>query len=220
MTIDFGAVEFDTSNPEPRCPCVLLLDNSMSMSGEPLVQLNSGLQIFQEELAKDDLARIRVEVAIVTFGPVTLAQDFVPAEQFVAPELHPAGDTPMGGAAKLALEKIEERKQLYRQNGISHFRPWVFLITDGAPTDGAEWTTAAQRIREAEAAKKLSFFAVGVEGANLDSLKQASSRPPMKLKGLNFQEMFVWLSASLASVSNSKPEDAVPLQSPLTWGEA
>ncbi len=220
MGLDFDGVGLG-DNPEPRCPCVLLLDNSGSMRGDPLDQLNEGLRVFQQSLVGDDLARMRVEVAIISFGPVTLVQDFVSAEHFVAPVLPVAGDTPMGQATKLALEKIEERKQIYRQNGISYYRPWIFLITDGAPTDGGEWTMAAQRVREAEAAKKLSFFGVGVEGANLESLRAASARPPMRLKGLSFQEMFVWLSSSLTAVSHSQPtDDVVPLQSPLTWGAA
>ena len=39
----------------------------------------------------------------------------------------------MGAAINLALDKLEERKQIYQQAGISYFRPWVFLITDGEP---------------------------------------------------------------------------------------
>ncbi|HEY3375892.1 MAG TPA: hypothetical protein VGL77_00225, partial [Armatimonadota bacterium] len=31
------------ANPEPRCPCVLLLDVSGSMRGNPIQELNQGL---------------------------------------------------------------------------------------------------------------------------------------------------------------------------------
>ena len=63
-------ISFETnnfvSNPEPRCPCVLLLDVSGSMGGKPLDELNAGLTTFRDELATDALAMKRVEVAIVT----------------------------------------------------------------------------------------------------------------------------------------------------------
>src|ERR1700731_4706903 len=70
-------VEF-ADNPEPRCPCVLLLDTSGSMRGQPIRALADGLATFREELLKDVLARRRVEVAIVTFArAVQVVQDFV-----------------------------------------------------------------------------------------------------------------------------------------------
>lgn len=217
MSIDFNRVELDTSNPEPRCPCVLVLDTSGSMSGNPITQLNEGLQTFREALSKDELAMLRVEIAIITFGQsVGVVQDFVTANQFVPPNLDATGGTPMGQAINLALDKINERKQLYKQNGISYYRPWVFLITDGSPGD--EWNSAAQRVQADEAKKKIAFFSVGVDGADMSVLKQISSRQPLKLKGANFQEMFVWLSSSLSGVSHSQPGEEVPLQSPMGWG--
>ncbi len=146
-----------------------------------------------------------------------VTQDFVTANQFVPPMLEPTGDTPMGTAINLALDKVDDRKQVYKQNGISYYRPWVFLITDGAPTDGNVWQAAAQRVREAESNKKVAFFSVGVGGADMSVLEQISSRQPLKLQGLNFQEMFVWLSSSLGGVSRSKPGEEVPLQSPMGW---
>jgi len=60
------AVEF-AENPEPRCPCVLLLDTSGSMQGVPIEALNRGLQTFKDDLMRDPVAPKRVEVAIVTF---------------------------------------------------------------------------------------------------------------------------------------------------------
>ena len=67
---DWGAQLFQAGlefadNPEPRCPCILLLDTSKSMAGDRVAALNQGLQAFRDELIKDPLARQRVEVAIV-----------------------------------------------------------------------------------------------------------------------------------------------------------
>jgi uncharacterized protein YegL len=219
MAIDFNRVELDTSNPEPRCPCILLLDTSGSMAGDPIQELNNGLQVFQTNLRGDDLTMLRVEVAVITFGgSVEIRQDFTTADQFQPPTLQATGDTPMGAAINVALDQLDARKKTYQNSGLSYFRPWVFMITDGAPTDGDAWRTAAQRIKQAEDSKGVAFFAVGVKGADMNILKQISVRQPLNLTGLNFREMFVWLSNSLSSVSHAEPDAEVPLQAPAGWG--
>lgn len=209
-------------NPEPRCASILLLDVSTSMQGERISQLNEGLSTYKEELAGDGLARKRVEVSIVTFGgTVEIAQQFVTSESLTVPHLTVRGDTPMGEAVVTALDLLDSRKQEYKNNGIAYFRPWIFLITDGGPTDvnTSHWSNAVARVKAGEEVKAFSFFAVGVEDADMDRLKQLSVREPLRLKGLQFRTLFQWLSNSQQSVSRSTPGDAVPLTPPTGWAE-
>ena len=205
------------TNPESRCLCVLLLDVSMSMNGKPIEELNNGLKTFKDNLIQDELAAKRVEISIVTFGPVEVNTTFTNPYLFEAPVLSPQGNTPMGEAIFKGIELIKQRKKEYRENGISYYKPWIFLITDGAPTD--EWKAAAEAIQKGEKEKAFTFFPIAIQGANMEILKQLSSvRVPIMLNGLKFNELFLWLSSSLQAVSHSNTTEIVNLQSPAGWG--
>jgi len=211
-----ASVEFAT-NPEPRCACVLLLDVSGSMAGRPIAALNEGLRAFAADIGNDPLARQRVEVAVVTFGGdgVHTVHEFATAGQFEPTTLSAGGGTPMGAAIVTALDLVEVRKAEYKANGIVYYRPWVFLITDGEPTD--DWQEAAARVRQSEEANGLAFFAVGVQGANIETLSSIAVRTPLQLHGLKFVELFVWLSQSQRAVSTSRPGDQTALPSVEGW---
>jgi uncharacterized protein YegL len=218
-------------NPEPRCPVVMLLDTSGSMHGMAIGELNEGLRSFKQAIQADRLAALRVEVAIVPFGGSVKAidvradtstafdskQPFVTADNFEPPFLLATGDTPMGSAVRQGLLLLRERKEVYKQNGIDYFRPWMFLITDGKPTD--DWQTPATQLRDEEARKGVIFFSVGVEGADMEILaKFSGQRAPLRLKGLAFSELFQWLSKSLSVVAHSKPGEQAPLP-PVGWAQ-
>lgn len=216
------AVEF-AENPEPRCACVLLLDTSGSMQGAPIEALNAGLRTFKTDLGKNPVTLLRAEIAVVGFDDsVTVIQDFVTADGFEAPSISKLGSaTHMCAGIDTALDMVHNRKTVYRKNGIPYFRPWIFMITDGEPVGEGpgEVNRVAERLRDDETNKRISFFAVGVENANMETLRTISVREPVKLAGLNFDELFVWLSASMQRVSGGKTDEQVPLQ-PIGWGTA
>lgn len=222
--LDFKDISF-ASNPDPRAPLVVLCDVSDSMAeprpGEdrtPLEALNGGLDTLIRELHKDPLAKRRVELSVIPFGTaVGEPTPFATVDSVILPTLVRSGVTSMGKAVEVALDAIEERKQSYKANGINYFRPQLLLITDGLPTD--DIAEATRRVAEAEARKAVSFFAVGVDGADMEVLTRLSVRQPLMLQGLKFDELFQWLSASQSAVSASNPGEGVALPAPTGWAE-
>jgi uncharacterized protein YegL len=220
--------QVEIGNPtQPHCATVLLLDISGSMAGEKIALLNEALKSFKEETLKDDLARKRMDLAVITFGgSVQLRQDFCSIEDFEPPVLSAGGGTPLGEAILKAAVILEERKRQYKHQGIDYYRPWIFLLTDGAPTDmepgDITWNQVAACVNEGETGKKFLFFAVAVEPADTRTLAQIApqSRPPVKLIGTKFAKMFDWLSKSQAKVSASKIGENVALENPVAAGWA
>ena len=209
-----------TDNTSQRLPCVLVLDGSGSMAGDPVRELNAGLKILEEELKNDDTAAQRVQLLVVRFGDdddVDIVTDWTDAIDFSAPKIEANGLTPLGKAMLTALDKIEEQKGNYRDHDIPYNRPWVFLITDGIPTD-LGWEDAAADCRQAEEEKKVAIFTIGTEGADFEALKKFSSRSPVKLDGLKFKELFLWLSRSASSGSKASQDTVVQIEAPDDWG--
>lgn len=204
-------------NTERRCPVVLLQDTSSSML-PAMDDVNNGLRDLRNDLLSDSLASKRVELAIVTFGPVILAQDFVTVDQWLPPRLTASGATPLGSALLFALEQIRIRKQAYREAGIPYYRPWLWLVTDGAPTD--KWERALFETQKEIANGGVELFTIGTRNADFSVLREIGKpRPPVRLHEARFREMFVWLSRSLKPVSRSEPGSDLNLEPPTDWGE-
>ena len=212
--VPFGTNDF-AENPEPRVPCVLLLDTSSSMTGQPIAELNAGLGVYREELLSDSLAAKRVEVAVVTFGgEVATPVDFTTAESFNPPVLEPNADTPMGAAIHRAIEMVTDRKATYRANGIAFYRPWIFLITDGArPTSGRAPLSESSRAKRARPFRSLLS---GRRGRHERAGQDRHARTPAAQRAAVPRLVPVAFSNSQQSVSRSTPGEDVPLDNPAT----
>ena len=134
------------------------------------------------------------------------------------------GLTAMNEAIITGLDMIEMRKQEYKDVGVDYWRPWVFLLTDGVPTDDELYQDAQQRLQDALNGKKINFFPMGIgSGADTQTLKKYTkngSGMVLKASKENFQEAFVWLSSSMSVVSRSDPSmskvDLEPLPNTIT----
>jgi len=207
-------------NTNQRLPCVLVVDGSTSMRGAPIEELNKGLKVLEKELKADDAACQRVQLLVIRVGgddETEVIIDWTDAIEFSAPEIEANGRTPLGKGVTLALKKIEEQKSNYKQHQIQYNRPWLFIFTDGGPTD-LGWKKAADSAVKAEEDKKVAIFGIGVEGANMEKLARFSSRSPLMLNGLQFEELFIWLSKSTSTVSQSAPGEGDVALPPIDWG--
>jgi uncharacterized protein YegL len=200
------APRVNESNPDPRIACVLLLDTSGSMFGSPIEELNKGFGLFCQEIKDDELAAKRAEIAVITFGgEPQLVVPFTEGRDLQPQQLTANGATPLGQALNLALDQLEQQKGAYRRAGLEYYRPWLFVLTDGRPTDDEIFAVAADRLKKAEAMRHVSVFGIGIgEQLDMRHLEELSAqRKPLRLAGLSFREFFSWLSASLGSASAS-----------------
>jgi len=208
-------------NTSERLPCAIVLDGSTSMAGRSIDELNAGLKVLEDELKGDATASQRVQLLLIRLGNDDSAEvvtDWTDAMMFSAPTIEANGTTPLGAAVRLAMHKLEEQKAKYRANGIPYKRPWLFVLTDGAPTD-TDWESAAVACKAAEANNQLSFFGIAVGGADTGVLARFSARPPLRLQGIRFKELFVWLSQSASSASRTAQGGTTQLASPASWAE-
>jgi uncharacterized protein YegL len=211
--------EFDlelVNNQEQRLPCVLVLDTSYSMSGEPINELLSGVELLAHELKSDEEASQKVQVMIIKCGgDAEVITDWTDAENFNPPSLDAMGNTPLGAAMSLAADEIENRKSQYRSAGISYLKPWLFIISDGVPTDN--WKSSAERLVDLEKAGKFSTFAIAVEGADVAIMDQFSLRGAKKLRGIEFKALFEWISASVR-IGSQRADDTEKVSLPeVNW---
>lgn len=218
-------LDIDVTNPAPRCPVILLLDTSYSMSGKPIQELNRGLHQFICETAYDEAASMSVELEIITFNSkVEIKMPFTPICNVDKnpPPLTVDGCTNLGEALDLAIKELGKRRKTYQNNGIPYFKPWVILMTDGRPTDN--WQDPARRIKKMAEDKNITYLGVEI-GKQVDReimFQLMPNRNPMlaTLDKLEFKKFFRWLTSSMSTLSNSavSAQDDLQFDDISSWG--
>lgn len=209
------------SNPTTRLPVCLCLDVSYSMSGNPIRELEKGVEYFFEAIKRDEIARYSVELSIVVFqSDATVILDFSNIDRQRIPSLTAKGMTSMGEGVNLALDILEKRKEEYSSKGVDYYQPWMVLMTDGFPTDNT--SLAVSRVNHLGNNKKLTLFPVAIgENADIDILKQFSTmKQNAVLKVVSaeyFKDFFEWLSQSVSVVSQSVPGEKITPPQPKEY---
>ncbi len=152
-------------------PCVILLDISESMLGaegtpvgqRPIDELNKAITTFAEDLKTQRDVNACTEVSFITFNTdVNVIQPFKNADKFNVPKLFASGTTVMNEAIETALEIIESQKKLYQREEVEYYRPWLYLLTDGLPTDKDREASAKTKLKEAIEGDHVVFYPVQI----------------------------------------------------------
>lgn len=225
-----------TNNPSTRVPVCLCLDTSFSMmtrdtdSGNTRIEeLQKGIEMFMQAIQNDKRARYKAELCLITFNNeidcireyATLYREGQEPES--APQLQARGTSFLGEGINLALDKLESRKQEYKDRGIDYFQPWLVIMSDGRNNgEDEELERAINRIQNLIQNKRLTVFPIAIGNkANRHVLNQLSApnRPALSIKGMQFDKFFEWLSKSVETTSNSLPGGSIDLPDFMSWAE-
>ena len=198
---------------EKHLMIALLADASQSTTGKCNQELNEGLTTFYQCLQEDEKALGSCDIQIVEFNSeVKTTMPFRPAEAFEPVNIIPSGLTCGNQAIIETLEGLRNRKATYKSQGIGYYAPVVVCFTDGAFTDDEYYEQARNELQTAIANRKITFlpFAIG-EYADVEALKtyypdNHAQKIVFKVTKENLKECFVWISASVNSILNSKPD--------------
>jgi uncharacterized protein YegL len=116
------------------------------MRGEPIAALEMGLKALLGDLRNDPQALDTVWLSVITFASV--AEQIVPLtdiNEFQCPQLDADGSTSLGEAIDLLAGRIRAEVRSSRKDVKGDWKPLVFLLTDGKPTD--DWERSAEEFR-------------------------------------------------------------------------
>jgi uncharacterized protein YegL len=188
-----------------RLPIYLLLDVSGSMSGAPIEAVNNGLKDFEAALKSDPHAIESAYVSVITFE--SEAKQIIPlteAARFRAPALDAGGGTALGRALNVLSQCLDSDVKPKSCDHPGDWKPLVFLMTDGDPTD--DWRSSLTDFRNRTAQRPANLIPIGC-GPNVKTsiLRELSEQvlmmqdmSPEKIKAL-----FQWISQSAKVASKS-----------------
>lgn len=184
-----------------RLPVFLLLDTSGSMTGEPIEQVKNGVQMLVSALRQDPYALETAYLSVITFNSAaTETVKLTELTAFQVPALAASGTTALGDALRLVAEVASAQLAKTTSSSKGDWKPMVFIMTDGAPTD--DWQKGLARFRQE---KWGVVVGCAVNGGDVKALQEIAGEAVVKLDTSDSSAMskfFKWVSASVSS--NSK----------------
>lgn len=185
-----------------RLPVYLLLDTSGSMYGEPIEAVKNGVQTLISTLGSDPYALETAYLSIITFN--STAQQITPLTELAAiqqPNIDAGGCTVLGGALELLAKKVDSEITKTTAEVKGDWRPLVFLMTDGEPTDSI--TKGLEEFKKRKFGMVIACAAG--QGANVNTLKQITENVVQldTADSATIKAFFKWVSASISTSSKS-----------------
>ncbi len=185
-----------------RLPVYLLLDCSSSMTGQPIEQVRQGLRALLDDLSTEPMAIETVYLSVITFH--STAQQLIPLTElmlFKEPQIQASGTTALGAALQLLKTCLETEVRKNTESQKGDWKPLVFLMTDGLPTD--VWKDAADNLKKQNIANLITFAAGNKADINnlkyiTDTVLKSEELSPGTLKAF-----FQWMSHSILVTSKS-----------------
>lgn len=198
-------------DPSSRLPVIFLLDLSSNMSKAAINELNRGIRQFLQETKEDATASRSVDLEIITFSDVATVeipfQKLSSIDENTLPTFTADGKCAMDAALSLAEKELQERQKYYMEIGFSTYKPWIIMLSNGKPT-GA-WKSSAKKLKDMCFSHGYTYLGIGVgDDVDWDTLRQIvpDSPGPLKLKGIDFKEFFMWITDSLKMTTQSAVE--------------
>ncbi len=182
-----------------KLPVYLLLDCSASMTGQPIEQVRQGLRALLDDLFDEPMALETVYLSVITFSSTT--EQLIPLTeilQFKEPQIQAQGTTALGAALRLLINCLETEKNLTEQQD---WKPLVFLMTDGIPTDS--WEIEAMEFKSKQLANLIAF-AAGIN-ANIENLHKITDviLKTEEISQGTIKVFFQWMSQSIIHTNKS-----------------
>jgi len=189
-----------------RLPVYLLLDTSGSMSGEPIEAVKNGVQIMISSLRQNPQAIETAFLSIITFD--SSARQIIPLTDlasFQMVDIRATGTTALGDALKLVATCIDKEVAKTTTENKGDWKPLVFIMTDGVPTD--DWKSGLNEFNK----RKTAFTVACAAGSGADTtvLRQITENVVSldTADGHSIAKFFQWVTASIG-VSSTKVEDS------------